>query len=660
MEYSEHVKKPELDQVKITDSFWNPYIRLVKDVVIPYQWETLNDRNPDTEPSYAVENLKIAAGLATGEYKGLIFLDSDLAKWLEAVAYTVHKERDAQLEEKADSIIDLFALAQCDDGYVNSYYCVNGLDKRWTNLCECHELYCAGHLIEAAVAYYKATGKKKFLDIMDKYVDHIIEEFGPEEHKRQGYPGHQEIELALVKFYELTSDEKYLKLASYFIDQRGQQPYYFDEEWEKRGHDSYWSGENSKKPSLNGAYWQASQPVRDQETATGHAVRAVYMYTAMADLARETGDASLLEACRTLWNNMTHRQMYINGSIGATAHGEAFTFDYDLPNDTIYAETCASIGLIFFAQRMLMLEAKGEYGDVMENALYNTVLASMAKDGKHYFYVNPLEVNPESSLKDPSRTHVKSERQGWFGCACCPPNVARLLSSLESYLYTQKGSTLYTHLYVDSTADFLIEDQKVRLTQKTSYPFDGQIVLTVEKEEQQSAGSEFTVAVRIPGWCTDFQLYLNNALFEKKIENGYIYIQRHWNDHDRIEIRLDMTPKLFKSNPKIRNNMNKYALKRGPILYCLEEEDNGPVLQSLLIDPKANITSVSGQGVFEGTLLLELEGYQSESVNREALYLEERFEEQWNKKKITAVPYFLWGNRYKGEMLVWLNARLGQ
>ena len=453
-----------LNKVKISDLFWSKYVELVRNTVIPYQWEALNDRVPDAEPSHAVTNLRIAAGLEEGEFRGFVFQDSDVAKWIEAVGYSLQSHPDSELEAAVDSIIDIIEKAQQPDGYLNTHFTIKQPDKRWTNLHECHELYVAGHMIEAAVAYHEATGKKKLLDIMCRFADYIDTVFGPEPEKIHGYDGHQEIELALVKLYRATGNERYLKLSKYFIDERGKEPNFFNIEWEKRGRYSFWTNTVSKKPDLK--YCQAHKPVREQKSAVGHAVRAVYMYAGMADIAAETGDNELMDACRVLWDNIVSKQMYITGGIGSTHHGEAFTFDYDLPNDTIYAETCASIGLIFFANRMLNIEQKSIYADVMERALYNNVLGAMSLDGKRFFYVNPLEVWPEASEKNPGRFHVKPVRQKWFACACCPPNVARLLTSLNNYIYSKNNNTVYT-FYISGEAEIEPENGKLILNRAT-------------------------------------------------------------------------------------------------------------------------------------------------------------------------------------------------
>ncbi len=372
------------------------YQKLVREVVIPYQYQVLEDKQEGVEKSHALENLRLAAKKNRGEeltedFYGMVFQDSDVAKWLEAAAYTLGQQPDAQLEQLVDQVIALLGEAQQEDGYLNSYFTVKAPDKKWTDLQEAHELYCAGHLMEAACAHYEATGKDSLLSIMRKNADCIYEQFT--KRNPRGCPGHPEVELALMRLYRATGDEKYKELCGHFLDARGQEPNYFQEEKETRG----WTLWGSINEAVDTDYMQASLPVRQQKDAVGHAVRAVYLYTAMADLAGESGDQSLVDACHALWESVTHRQMYVTGGIGSTVLGEAFTVDYDLPNATVYAETCASIGLIFFARQMLQLEAKGEYADVIERALYNTVLAGMQLDGKRFFYVNPCAL---ASLPD--------------------------------------------------------------------------------------------------------------------------------------------------------------------------------------------------------------------------------------------------------------------
>ena len=420
----------DLHKLKVNDPFLGQYQQLVRDVVIPYQWEALNDRIAEAEPSHAIENFRIAAGQQAGEFYGMVFQDSDVAKWLEAVAWSLCQKPDAELEKTADEVIELIAAAQCEDGYLNTYFTVKAPGERWTNLAECHELYCAGHLIEAGVAFFQATSKRRLLEVVCRLADHIDSVFGPDDNQLHGYPGHPEIELALMRLYDVTQEPRYMALANYFVEQRGTQPHFYDIEYEKRGKTSFWNTYGPAWMVMDKPYSQAHLPLAEQTTAVGHAVRFVYLMAGVAHLARLSKNEGKRQDCLRLWKNMVQRQLYITGGIGSQSSGEAFSSDYDLPNDTVYAESCASIGLMMFARRMLELEADSQYADVMERALYNTVLGGMALDGKHFFYVNPLEVQPKSLKFNHIYDHVKPVRQRWFGCACCPPNIARLLTSL--------------------------------------------------------------------------------------------------------------------------------------------------------------------------------------------------------------------------------------
>ncbi|HPT77975.1 MAG TPA: glycoside hydrolase family 127 protein [Candidatus Atribacteria bacterium] len=641
-----------LKDIKINSGFWSGYIDLVLDKVIPYQWDALNDRVADAAPSHAIRNIRIAAGLEEGEFHGMVFQDSDVAKWLEAVGYSLAVRPDERLEQLADEVIDLLEKAQQPDGYLNTYYTIKEPGKRWTNLWECHELYCAGHLIEAGVAYYGSTGKDRLLKIVCRLADHIDSVFGPEEGKLRGYPGHQEIELALVKLYRMTGEQRYLRLAKFFIDERGREPYYFDIEYEKRGGRNHWSG--NAHPSGSREYNQYHRPVRQQDKSVGHAVRAVYMYSAMADIAAETGDEELLDACRTLFDNITKKQMYITGGIGSTRHGEAFTFDYDLPNDTVYQETCASIGLIFFARRMLDIEKKGVYADVMERALYNSVLSGMALDGRSFFYCNPMEVWPEASMKNPDRNHIKPVRQKWYGCACCPPNIARFIASLGRYIYSVGPETIYVHLYAGSEVKTGLGGGEVALEQETQYPWDGRISINISKAEDQ----RFVLALRKPGWCTQASLRINGeeCSVGSRLKDRYIYIDRVWSQGDRVDLYLDMEPVLVQAHPRLRYNAGKVAIQRGPIVYCLEQCDNGENLAALSIPAETRLETVYDSGFLGGAVLIKCQGYRTnEDVWGEDLYSRLRIDER--PVTIRAVPYFMWGNREPGEMLVWIRSR---
>ncbi|MEC0173862.1 glycoside hydrolase family 127 protein [Paenibacillus favisporus] len=645
-----HPQPLDLKSVRITDSYWSNHVDLIKHTVIPYQWEALNDRVPDAEPSHAIRNFRIAAGLEEGSFAGFVFQDTDLYKWLEAVGYSLAQSPDSDLEKVADEAIDLIGAAQQEDGYLNTYFTIDKLDQRWTNLMDCHEMYTAGHLIEAAVAYFYGTGKTKLLDIARKIADHIDDRFGPEEGKIRGYDGHQEIELALVKLYHATGEVRYLNLAGFLIDERGQEPNFFAEEFERRGRISHWAPGVVQQGPVNLAYHQAHKPVREHEVATGHAVRAVYMYTAMADLALLKGDNALLEACRRLWNNIVQKQMYVTGSIGSTHHGEAFTFDYDLPNDTNYSETCASIGLIFFAQRLLQNEVKGEYADVMERALYNTVTAGIAGDGKHYFYVNPMEVWPAASEGNPGKRHIKPVRQKWYGCACCPPNVSRLLSSLGQYIYSASDEALFVHLYIGSQISHEAAGRSVQLDMESRLPWEGQVGLKVL--EADGAG-DFTIALRLPGWSAASSIRVNGQPAQYELRDGYAYIRRDWQAGDVIELELDMQPRRIYAHPNLRASSGKVALQRGPLVYCLEETDNGAPLASLSLPADAELQVVMDEWR-DGVAVIEADGLRTGTPAEAPNDLYSTARPQLEHQRLRAVPYTLWGNREPGEMTVWI------
>lgn len=639
-----------LKQVKLTDPFWSSYIELVREVVIPYQYEALHDRIPGIEPSHGVSNFRIAAGRDEGEYGGMVFQDSDVAKWLEAAAYSLATHRDPKLEEQVDELIDLVADAQQPDGYLNTYFTVKEPEKRWTNLTDCHELYCAGHMIEAGVAHYRATGKRKLLDVVCRLADHIDTVFGPEDGKIHGFDGHQEIELALVKLYEVTQEPRYLSLSQYFIDERGTEPHFFLQEWEQRGKKSFY---RSVLHAPHLAYHQSHLPVREQKEAVGHSVRAVYMYTAMADLAARTKDPALLEACDTLWRNMVHKQMYITGGIGSTHHGEAFTTDYDLPNDTVYSETCASIGLIFFAQRMLQLSPKSEYADVMERALFNTVIGSMAQDGRHFFYVNPLEVWPAACRHNPGKAHVKPVRPGWFACACCPPNVARLLSSLGEYVYTMNDDTLYAHLYIGGEAEVRFGDVPVKVMQNSALPWEGDVALTLQPEQ----AVEWTVALRIPDWSrgkAGLRVNGQEMNVEDITQDGYACVKRVWAPGDTVELAFSMEIHQVRANPNIRGNAGKAAIQRGPLVYCLESVDHGVPVSSLSLAGDPKLRSRFDPNLLGGAVVIEGAGWLEETDDWGDEQLYRSSPKKMLPASLKAIPYYLWGNRGENEMAVWV------
>ncbi|WP_169086246.1 glycoside hydrolase family 127 protein [Paenibacillus sp. PL91] len=650
----DNAKPVSLKQVKIKDDFWNYYINLVRDVVVPYQWDAINDRVEGAERSGAVSNFKIAAGLEKGDFYGFVFQDTDVAKWLEAVGYLLEMKRDEALEQVADEMIDIIGKAQQPDGYLNTFYTIKEPGNKWTNLTECHELYSAGHMIEAGVAYYKATGKRKLLDIVCRIADDIAVVFGDGPDQIAGYDGHQEIELALVKLYETTGNRKYLELSSYFIDKRGQQPSFFEAEADRRGRTTHWS---NNKIHIDPEYFQAHLPVREQEAAVGHAVRVVYMLAGMADVARETGDETLIEACRRLWDNIASKQMYITGGIGSMAHGEAFSFDYDLPNDTVYSETCASIGLIFFAHRMLQLEPNSRYADVMERALFNTVIAGMSRDGRHFFYVNPLEVTPDvCDGKNKNYNHVKPVRQEWFGCACCPPNIARLLASLGEYLYSTKGNTIYSHLYIGGEMELALGDTKIKLNQQSSMPWEGTARYEVTLEQPAS----FALALRIPDWSSHASVLVNGEIYPiaNQIVDGYARIDRHWTSGDVVELSLEMPIQRVRSHPLVKQNAGKVALQRGPLVYCVEEADNGPQLEKLHLPQQAKLEASYEENLIGGIQVIKAEGLKLQFEQWGSQLYRSNADADLEPASLTFIPYYAWANRGKGEMAVWVKERL--
>ena len=639
----------DLKNIHIIDSFWNKYVHLVKDVIIPYQWDILNDRLEDVETSHCIENFKIAAGESEGEFQGAVFQDTDVAKWLEAVGFALSWERDEKLEALADETIDLIGRAQQPDGYLNTYFTIKEPGLRWTNLMEGHELYTAGHMIEAAVAYYEATGKKKFLDIVSRFADLICDTFGAEEGKIHGYPGHQEIELALVKLYRVTGTHKYLELAKYFIDARGEGENYFLNEEKKPAFKRIFPDFHDYNP----AYSQSHQPVRKQKTAEGHAVRANYMYSAMADLACEYEDDRLKAACENLWDNMVHKRMYITGSVGSSGILERFTTDYDLPNASNYSETCASIALAMFGKRMADMEKDASYMDAVERALYNTVLSGIAMDGKSFFYVNPLEVWPANCIPRTSMEHVKPVRQKWFGVACCPPNITRTLASLGQYVYFQEKDQIYVNLYIANETEVQIGGNPFKITLEGNFPWENNLRFTVDGESE----SEGMIAFRVPSYAKNFCILHNGQKVEIKTEKGYAKIAGKFS-HEIFEISFEAPAVFVHANPQVRADAAKTAVVKGPLVYCLEEADNGDDLSALLIDTAQTPEEIYDDQLLGGCSVVHISGRKisGEGWNEHVLYQEKPV--SLEDVKLTLVPYCYWGNRKAGEMLVWMKESL--
>ena len=637
-------KSLKLKDIKINDTFWSSHVDLVRNAIIPYQWEAMNDRIPDAESSHCLENFEIAAGRKEGKFYGAVFQDTDVAKWLEAVGFSLECYPDEELERTADEVIDLIAEAQQDDGYINTYFTIVAPEKRWSDLCEGHELYTAGHLMEAAVAYYNGTGKRKFLDCMCRFADLICDTFGFEEGKIHGYPGHQEVEIGLVKLYYATGERKYLDQAKYFIDARGVGKNYFLEEMKKPDFLKIFPEFVNYDPR----YSQSHLPVREQTTAEGHAVRAVYMYCAMADLAYEYQDKELMKACETLWNNMVEKRMYLTGGIGSSGILERFTTDYDLPNGYNYAESCASIGLALFGMRMAQITKDVKYVDVLEKALYNTVLAGIALDGKSFFYVNPLEVWPVTCIDRTSKEHVKPIRQKWFGVACCPPNIARTLASLGQYIYSweKEDRALYINLFVSGDTVVDTEDGELKIKAETKFPWEMRATYAIET----TAKAPVKIKIRVPEYAQNYKILCDGKEVEYKEEKGFAAVEVSKNV--KLEVVFEADAKFVRANPQVREDAGKVAITRGPLVYCLEEVDNGANLSAITVDTEKELRSEVDE-TRNGYVVVKAHGKRlCEEQWKDGLYSSQKLQKK--DVELLAVPYFYWNNRGMGEMEVWI------
>ena len=634
----------DLKKISIQDPFWYKHVDLVRKAIIPYQWEAMNDRIPDAESSHCLENFKIAAGREKGEFYGAVFQDTDVAKWLEAVGFSLACYPDEALEKTADEVIDLIAEAQCEDGYINTYFTIKEPDKRWTDLCEGHELYTAGHLMEAAVAYYEGTGKRKMLDCLCRFADLICDTFGMEEGKIHGYPGHEEVEIGLIKLARVTGNQKYLDQAKYFIDARGVGENYFMKEMSRPDYKLIFPEFADYTPE----YSQSHEPVREQKTAEGHAVRAVYLYCAMADLAEKYKDEGLLHACETLWNNMVQKRMYLTGGIGSSGYLERFTVDYDLPNEYNYCESCASIGLALFGLRMNQITGESKYMDVAERALYNTVLAGIALDGKSFFYVNPLEVWPPACMEGTTKKHVKPIRQKWFGVACCPPNIARTLASLGQYIYAAypEKNQLYVNLFVSNETTLDWNENEISVKLETKFPWEN----SYKMELKNVPADGMDISLRVSDYAEDHEIKVNGKKADIKPESGYCKV--HVTDDAEIQVAFQAPPKFVYANPQVRADSGKVAITRGPLVYCLEEIDNGQNLPAIFIDTEAGLTEEASD-LFGGCVVIKAKGKKiDENSVSEELY--GAVKPKLKDTGLTAVPYPYWNNRGEGEMLVWI------
>lgn len=625
------LKPISLNKITVTDPFFARRIENARTVAIPYMWNALNDAIPGVAPSGCISNFEIAAGLKTGTFYGFVFQDSDLWKWIEGAAYSLSTHPDPALEKQVDDAVELAAKAQQPDGYLDTYYIINGIDKRFTNIKDNHEFYVAGHMFEAAAAYYEATGKRRLLDIACRFAACIADNFGPEENKKHGYPGHEEIELGLVRLYNCTGEKKYLDLAKYFIDMRGTLPHYFDEELIARG---------EKLPEVRRdqwqtySYYQAHKPVREQTEAAGHAVRQCYLLAGMADVGALAEDPTLVEAADRVFDNIVNKQMYITAGVGSVHIGEAFSYDYDLPAERCYTETCASIALIMTAIRLNRIAPNSRYGDIVERALYNGILSGISLDGTKYFYQNPLEVWPDRCERRQDMD-VAAERQGWFGCACCPPNVLRTLTGLGNYIYTASEDAVYVDQYVSSSADA----GGLSFKMESGFPWNGGVKVAV-------LGGGGRMAFRIPDWARNYTIEVNGAVAVPEIARGYAAIDV--SEGDEIALEFSMELRWMHASMNTPNYVGKVALMRGPLVYCIEQIDNGDKLWSLSVKPGK--AEVKDSDILGGIVVITCEGSRT-GVSGE-LYSEETAASE--DVSLTFVPYYAWGNRGKGEMSVWV------
>jgi DUF1680 family protein len=593
------IGRVDFTSVRLTDGFWAPMVRTSARATIPACLARCGETG-------RIANFEKAAKLRPGAFEGIYYNDSDVAKVLEGVAYHLHHERDTVLEARADAIIDAIAAAQWSDGYLNTYYTLTGPSARWTDM-GMHEDYCLGHMIEAAVAYVQATGKRKLLDTALRAAGHLDATFGPG--RRHWVPGHQEIELALVRLARLAGEDRFRTLAHWYLEERG------------RGHGKgfVWDRQEWGPP-----YCQDDRPAADLERITGHAVRAMYQYAAMADLAASGDEPRYLPALERLWDSTVNRNMYVTGGIGSSESNEGFTEDFDLPNDTAYCETCASVGMVYWNHRMFLLAGDARYAGIVERCLYNGSVSGVSLAGDAFFYANPME-------SDGTR-----HRKPWFDCSCCPTQIARFIPSVGNYLYAVSADSIWVNLYVDSEATVTVNGTAVRLRQRTLHPWEGRVALEVTPERKAGFG----LRLRVPDWCGGEAAVSVNAEPLRRARtgtDGYLRIDRTWQPGDRLEADLAMPVLRVHADPRVRADAGRVCLRRGPLVYCFEECDNPAAFGRLHVSPRARFEVGDAEGLLPGSKRIEV-------ANPDG-------------SKFTAVPYFAWDNRAPGRMLVWAPER---
>ena len=583
------IEQIDFSHVKINDNFWSPRLSKHVSATLPVCIDQIENQTG------RIRNFENAAK-GEGEHSGIFFDDSDVYKALEGMAYSLINNPDPELEKKADEWIDKFAAAQQPDGYINTFYTLTGLDKRWTNMDK-HEMYCAGHMIEAGVAYYQATGKRKLLDVCIRMTDHMMSQFGPG--KRHWVPGHEEIELALVKLYQTTQEQKYLDFAYWLLEERG------------HGH-----GTMGDEGKWNPVYYQDIVPVRQLTDISGHAVRCMYLYCGMADVAALKNDTGYIAAMDRLWDDVVHRNMYITGGIGSSRDNEGFTEDYDLPNLDAYCETCASVGMVLWNQRMNQLTGDSKYIDVLERSLYNGALAGISLGGDRFFYVNPLESKGDH------------HRQEWYGCACCPSQLSRFLPSIGNYIYASSDDALWVNLYIGNTGQIRIGETDILLTQETDDPWDGSVKLTISTSQPL----EKEIRLRIPDWCKTYDLSINGKRINVPKEKGYAVI-KDWKSQDVIALDMDMPVEIVAADPHVKENFDKRAIQRGPLVYCMEEIDNPVYFDQIQLSPSTTFQTAFASDILNGIKTIKTNG---------------------RAQSATFIPYYAWDNRKAGKMRVWI------
>ena len=595
------LKAVPFTDVKFTDKFWAPRIESNRTVTLPQCFHQCEITN-------RIRNFDVASGAVEGKFDGIYFNDSDVYKVIEGAAYTLLVHPDPELDKYLDDLIAKFAAAQQDDGYLNTYYTLVEPDKRWSNLPVMHELYCAGHLFEAAVAHYRATGKRNLLDIAIRFADYIDSVFG--EDRMIGVAGHEEIELALVKLYEVTGEIRYLNLAKFFIDKKG----------------------------LKGTEYNQDQlPVREQSEIVGHAVRAMYLYTGVADVAKYTGDQALMATMDRIWQDVTQKKMYVTGGIGPSGHNEGFTVPYDLPNESAYAETCAAIGMALWNYRLLLLHGQSKYADILEKVLYNGSISGISLDGDKFFYVNPLT------------SRGNHHRQSWYGCACCPTNVVRFIPQIPGYVYATTSDSIWVNLYVGSQTKVKLDSTEVEFAQETDYPWSGNVKMIVKP----SKTAVFDVNMRMPGWCASAKVSINGQPIDAKHgDNGYIKINREWRSGDTITLDMQMPIQRIAANPRVKSDIGRVAIQRGPVVYCLEAMDNNDSVLDVALPGDAQLEATFKPDLLGGVTILNGNALRCKDVDWEDTLYQPVSDDE--KISITAIPYYAWDNRDAGEMAVWL------